>query len=341
VQSSSLSAEQEPRPAIERPVTRRRLLATGVAAGATLLAGCDSDAQNGTGWTFVDDRKHTIRLKKRPTRIVAYSTAAAALHDWGVTPAGVFGDSPREDPLLAGLPWNQVEVVGSVWGQIDIGRLRALKADLIVSRWYPPPDDAPTFGFNDLRQQQAVGSQVPIVGINGHVIGTRQIDRFGDLARALGAGTTSKEIGQARGAFAGAAGNLSQVARRKSNLRIIAVSADQSTMYVARVAAASGDLAFYAHRGVPLVSAETSDPYWDRLPWKEAGKYPVDAILYDAKEGILPLRNAKAVPAFAELPAVRANQIGAWHADPPPSYQQYTRNIDDLAKTIAGWRKVI
>jgi iron complex transport system substrate-binding protein len=324
--------------AIERPVTRRRLLAIGVAGGATLLVGCGSGSHGETGWTFIDDRKHRVLLKRRPTRIVAYSTAAAALYDWGVTPAGVFGDSPREDPLLAGLPWNKVAIVGSVYGQVDIETLRALKADLIVSRWYPPY--APVFGFKDLKQQRAIGSQVPIVGINGHVIGTSQIDRFGELARALGVSAASGTVAHARPAFVRAAANLSQVARRKSNLRIIAVSADQSTMYVARVAPESADLAFYAQRGVPLVSAETSDPYWDRLPWKEAGKYQVDGILYDARDGFLPLRNAKAVPTFAELPAVRANQIGTWHADPPPSYQQYTKNINDLAKTIVSWHKV-
>ena len=99
---------------IERAVTRRRLLATGAAGGVILVAGCRSGAQPATGWAFVDDRKRTVRLKKLPTRIVAYSTAAAALYDWGVTPVGVFGDSPRDDPLLAGLPWDRVQVVGSV-----------------------------------------------------------------------------------------------------------------------------------------------------------------------------------------------------------------------------------
>ena len=51
--------------AAERPITRRRLLATGVAGGVALLAGCGSRTQRETGWTFVDDRKHAIRLKRR------------------------------------------------------------------------------------------------------------------------------------------------------------------------------------------------------------------------------------------------------------------------------------
>jgi iron complex transport system substrate-binding protein len=324
---------------LERSLTRRRVLATGVAAALTALAGCGSGAQSASGWTFVDDRKHTIRLSKRPTRIVAYTTAAAALYDWGVTPVAVFGDAPRDDPVLARLPWERVQIVGSVYGEIDVEQMRSLKADLVVSRWYPPPAASPLFGFKDLAQQRMIGAQVPIVGINSHVIATRQIARFGDLARALGANTKSGRTAQARAAFVSAEQNLSRIARRQSDLRIIAVSGDQTTMYVSKVID-SGDLTFYAERGVPLVSAKTSDLYWDRFPWKKAAKYSADGILYDMRHNVLPLSDAKAIPAFAELPAVRAHQVGAWRADPPPSYQAYTSRMDQMAKTIAGWRRV-
>jgi iron complex transport system substrate-binding protein len=323
---------------IERRMTRRRLLAIGGAGGMSLLVGCGSGARRETGWTFVDDRKQTVRLGRRPTRIVAYTSAAAALYDWGVTPVGVFGDVPREDPVLAAFPWDKAQIVGTVYGEIDTEALRSLRAELIVSRWYPPPDDNPVFGFKDSEQQKTIGSQVPIVGISGHVIGSRQIDRFGDLAHALGVSRTSARISRARSVFADAEANLSRIGRRKSNLRIIAVSADQNTLFVSTV---NGDLALYAQRGVPLVSAKSSDPYWDALPWKQAHKYPADAILYDARADVLPLRAAKRIPTFAALPAVRTKQIAMWRADPPPSYQSYTKTMNDLASTLAGWRKVI
>jgi iron complex transport system substrate-binding protein len=325
--------------ALDWALTRRQALTAGFAAGAGLLAGCGSDPQEPAGWTFVDDRKHTVRLSKRPTRIVAYTTAAAALHQWGVTPVGVFGDNPQEAPELAGFPWGESEIVGSVYGEIDFAKLRLLKAQLIVSRWYPPPADAPLFGFRDLKQQNRIGSRVPVVGNNGHVIATKQIDRFGDLVRALGVDTTAGANRRARAAFLRAAASLSEVARHKSDLRIIAVSADQSTMFVAKVVD-DGDLMFFRQRGVPLVSAETSEAYWDRIGWTHAGKYPADGILYDRRVLSLPLRQAKDIPAFAALPAVQANQIGWWQVDPPPSYQAYTEAMKDLATTIAGWHKV-
>jgi iron complex transport system substrate-binding protein len=324
---------------LDRPLTRRQVLAAGIATGVAVLAGCGSDGPSAAGWTFVDDRKHRVRLSKRPTRIVAYTSAAAALDQWGVTPVGVFGDNPLQDPSLASFPWKKSQLVGSVYGEIDLAALLAVKAQLIVSRWYPLPRPSPVFGFKDLAQQKSIDSKVPIVGISGHRSAVEQIDRFGDLARALGVDTRTAGVGEARAAFIAAAGQLSGVARRKPSLRIIGVSGEQSTMYVAKLAD-TADLAFYKDQGVPLLSARTPDMYWDALSWGQAAKYPADGILYDAREVALPLYVVKKIPAFAALPAVRANQIGAWQADTPPSYQAYTQAMNDLATTIAGWRKV-
>jgi iron complex transport system substrate-binding protein len=324
---------------LERSLTRRQVLAAGVATGATLMVGCGSAEHHAVGWTFVDDRKQAVRLRKRPSRIVAYTSAAAALHQWGLTPVGVFGDDPREDPALAGFPWGKSEIVGSVYGEIDTSKLLTLEAELIVSRWYPPPRDTPLFGFKDLAQQKRIAARVPIVGLNGRTIATEQIARFGDLVRDLGVDTRAAGIARAREAFLAAAERLSRIARRKSNLRIIAASGDQSTMYVSKVVD-SGDLTFYKRRGVPLVSAKTSHAYWERVRWDHAAKYPADGILYDARPIFLPLRQARKIPTFGALPAVRADQIANWQADPPPSYQAYTAAMNDLATAIAGWRKV-
>jgi iron complex transport system substrate-binding protein len=324
---------------LEGVLTRRQVVTAGVAAGAAVLMGCGSSRRDVTGWSFVDDRKRTVRLRERPTRIVAYASAAAALDQWGVTPVGVFGDNPLEDPVLAGFPWDKSEIVGSVYGEIDIAKLAAVRAELIVSRWYPPPANAPLFGFKDAAQEKRIGSRVPTVGLNGHVIATKQVKRFGDLVHALGLDTGEGAIARAREAFLRASSNLSEVATRKSNLRIIAVSGDQGGMYVAKLIDA-GDLNFYKQGGVPLVSAVTPDAYWDHISWKHAAKYPADGIIFDARSDVLSLKQAKQIPPFAALPAVRAGQLGSWRADPPPSYQAYTAAMDELATTIAGWRKV-
>jgi len=323
---------------LEGRLTRRQVLAAGV-AGATsfVVADCGSAAKHAAAWTFVDDRKQTVRLAKRPTRIVGFTTAAAALAQWGVTPVGVFGQDPRDDPALVGFPWGESEVVGSVYGEIDLGLLLELKAELIVSAWAPP--FPLLFGFKDVAQQEQIGSQVPIVGLSGRPIATDQIDRYRELARALGADTTAVEIMRARAAFLRAAASLSKVSSRKSNLRIIAVSGDQNSMYVAKLVD-FGDLSLYRRYGMPLISAETSDAYWDAFGWDHADKYPADGILYDARQLYLSLREAKEIPEFAALPAVRANQVAGWYVSPPPSYQAYAEAMGNLATAISGWRTV-
>jgi len=322
-----------------RPTTRRQFVVGGVAASAAVLVGRVPLARGATGWTFVDDRKQKVTLKARPTRIVAYQSAAAALYQWGVTPVGVFGSSPQTDPALAGFPWSKSTVVGSVYGEIDVEKLLALKPELIVSQWYPPPVNSPLFGFKDLTQQQTIGSQVPIVGLNGHTIATNQITRFADLARALGVDTKGGKVAAAHAAFVKAAAHLSQVAKQKSGLRILAVSGNQTNFYVAKPVD-NGDLQFYKSRGVPLVVPSTSAPYWDTLSWEQAGKYQADGIIYDARPFAMPLQQAETIPTFAALPAVRANQVGAWQVGPAPTYQAYTKAMNDLATTISGWRKL-
>jgi iron complex transport system substrate-binding protein len=322
-----------------RPLTRRQVLAAGLAASAGFAFGCGSAQTQTSGWTFVDDRQRTARLPRRPARIVAYTTAAAALHDWGITPVGVFGNDPPEDPVLADFPWGRSAVVGSVYGEMDVATLESRNAELVVSLWYPPPAATPLFGFKSSAQERQVSARVPVVGLNGHAIATRQLERFGDLVAALGVDTTAGAVAEARAAFFQAAARLSSAARGKSDLRIIAVSADESTMYVAKLAD-QGDLAFYRRRGVPLISAQTAEAYWDRFSWKHARRYPADGILYDSRGLFLPLADAKKIPAFAALPAVRAGQIAPWYVEPPPSYQAFTHEMGQMATTMAGWRKL-
>jgi len=320
-------------------LTRRAAVAGGLALGASVIFGCASAHQQTTGWAFVDDQGTKVALYRRPRRIVAYSTAAAALYGWGITPVGVFGEDPREDPALAGFPWDQSQVVGSDYGEIDLATLLSLKTDLVVSQWYPPPRDGPLFGFKDLAQQEEIRSRVPIVALNGRVIATRQIERFGQLAGALGADPASATIVRARAGFLRAGERLAHAAREVSNLRLIAVSGDESAMYVAKTAD-FGELSYYEHLGLPLVSARSRAPYWDAFPWADADRYPADGILYDARLVFLPLRDAREIRAFAALPAVKANQIAAWEVGPPPSYQAYARAMDNLAIALAGWRRL-
>ena len=88
-------------------------LTAGFAEGVGLLTGCGS-RRRGAGWTFVDIAKQTVRLSKRPTRIVLTRQRRAST---------VGRDARRRlrrhrerAPVLAGFRGG-VEIVGSVYGE--------------------------------------------------------------------------------------------------------------------------------------------------------------------------------------------------------------------------------
>jgi hypothetical protein len=37
---------------------------------------------------------------------------------------------------------------------------------------------------------------------------------------------------------------------------------------------------------------------------------------------------------------VRTHQVASWQVNPPPSFQAYTEAMNDLARAIAGWRRL-
>src|SRR5690349_6270376 len=85
-----------------RPISRRGFLfATGGVAAAAALAGCGDDSPataSGSGaWEFTDDRDTVVKRDRRPERVVAYVSSAAALWDFGVRPVGVFGPQRTVD----------------------------------------------------------------------------------------------------------------------------------------------------------------------------------------------------------------------------------------------------
>ena len=322
--------------ALEWPLTRRQALTAGFVAGAGLLVGCGSAGKEPAGWTFVDDRKQMVRLPKRPTRIVAYTTAAAALNEWGVTPVGVFGDDPREDPYLAGFPWDESEVVGSVYGEIDLATLLSLKAELIVSQWYPPPSDSPLFGFRTSAAEadRVAGANCRARRPREREAADRSLRRSRPRARS---DTMASAIVRARAAFPQSRGEA--VRGRETQVE----PADHRRLgrgeHDVRCEAGRhpGDL-FTGASACRLSRRRRRRPA-EQFRLDHAAKYPRIGILYDARSILLPLSFAKEIPAFAALPAVRANQV-AGCGDPPPSYQAYAEAMNDLATAIAGWRQL-
>lgn len=324
--------------------TRREFVIGGVATGALLFAGrfpfgADDAFAAGDPWTYTDDRNRKIRRPSRPRRIAAYSDAAVALYSYGIVPVGVFGTAPRQDPALAKLPWSRITELGTVYGEIQLEKLVALKPDLIVSTWYPPPLDAVPFGFKDKSQMDTVDRIAPVLAVNAHVTAIRGLTKFRRLAGALGANLRASSIVAARERFEQASAAVKAAAARKPGLKILAVSVFGGNVYVARPRDHS-DLAFFRSLGVNIIVPNTNLAYWEVLSYEQVGKYAADVIIYDARSFATPREELLKIPTIAALPAVKAGQLVKWRTASPLDYASYAANLTALAGLVRKARQL-
>lgn len=323
-------------------VTRRRLLAAGSAL--VLVAGAGvARAQSGTpaagspvaagGWTFTDDRGITAELSETPTRVVAQVSAAAALWDYGVRPVGIFGPSSREDgtqdPQSGNVDLAAVESIGEIWGDFDLEAFVALEPDLLVSQlyadsplWYVPEEVAET-----------VAELVATVGIQVQGVSIKTVlERFEELAGALGADLGSAENVAAKEEFLAAEDDLRAAIGERPGLSVIAVAGDADTLYVANVELAK-DLIYFQELGMDVVPVEGGE-FWDALSWEQVNKYPADLILNDARTQSLTIEQLSEFETWRALPAVTAGQVADWYPEPSYSFAAYAPILRELASVI-------
>jgi iron complex transport system substrate-binding protein len=288
-------------------------------------------------WIFTDDRGRTITLPKRPERVVAQVTAAATLWDYGIRPIAIYGPQRKADgtlePLAGEIDLDAVESLGETWEDFDIEKLIALKADLLIAQSYG--DQTLWYLEDDVRV--LVEQVVPTIGIWAIDVPLGvTINRFEELAVALGADPESPENVANRAAFTAAESNFKEVAAAKQDVSVVALGCDTDYVYVANPRVAT-DLQYYAELGMNLVPIET-EYYWEELSWERANSHPCDLILFDNRSGAEALAIAESKPVWQQLPAVIAGQVGTWYAEPLLSRKAYARILDAMAAGLAAAR---
>lgn len=325
--------------------TRREFVVGSALAGALLVTGrlpfgLDMASAAPTPWTYTDDRRKKIVLARAPQRIVAYADAAAALFNFGIVPVGIFSYVPlKDDPQLKKLPLSRIKQLGSVYGEIQLEELVALRPDLVVSVWYPPPLDAVPFGFKDKAQLETVDRIAPVLAVNAHVMALRGLRKFARLSVALGASLKAPSVVEARARFDKASATVKAAAAKKRGLRILAISAYGGNLYIAQPRDHS-DLSYLRSLGVNIVVPNTSLAYWEVLSYEQAGKYQADVVLYDARPFGLSREELLKIPTIANLPAVRAGQFIPWKTAPPLDYGTYAAILTAFAGMIRNARSL-
>lgn len=334
-----------------RRITRRGLLAAGGAltVGAFTAACADSEESPGDGseegdgtWSFTDDRDERITAPQRPERVVAYSGAAAALHDFGVTEqlAGVFGPTTQDDgaadPLAGDLDVDSLEVLGNAWGEFNIEQYAALEPQLLVTTMWEEDE----LWFVPEESRSEILGFAPAAGIRvAHVSLREPLERFEELAEALGADLTAPRVADARTRFEDAATALEQAADAAGGITVMAASASADMFYVSDPAVYP-DLAFYRELGVEFVVPEETDGYFENLSWENADKYGADVILLDSRSRALQPDDLTDKPIWSTLPAVAAGQIVPWLSEIRPSYAGAAPQLEALAEALGSAEQV-
>lgn len=340
---------------MHRTMTRRRWFAAATAMLGLVTTACgggndtpDPVTAAGTEetqeWSFTDDLGVTVTRDARPQRIVAQVSAAATLYDYGIEPVGVFGPTVRED----GTPENQagdlaelgdLPSVGSAWGEFNVEQLAALKPDLVVTVTYEESLEKAKYDpywFVPGESQEAIQEIAPIVAIKiqGDPV-NRTVERFGDLAGALGADMDQGDNAAAFDRFETARDDLKEAIASKPGLTALFVSGYTENFYVANPKVAV-DVAWFKEMGLDVPEVDVAEgEFWETLSWEQAGRHAADLILNDVRGQALTVEQMKKdFPTFANLPAVKAGQVGKWHFESPYSYGQMADVLGDLATTI-------
>ncbi|WP_328312695.1 ABC transporter substrate-binding protein [Streptomyces sp. NBC_00442] len=342
-----------PHPRASLP-TRRGLLAMGGAIGiGAALAACgggdrksgsaDGTAGAGTSgpWSFTDDRGRTAKTKSLPKNIVAYTGTAAALFDYGIQVKGVFGPTKtkdgKPDVQAGGLDIGKVEIIGNVYGEFSVEKYAALAPDVLITDmwqkdvlWYVPDNSkdkilelAPSVAL------WAADESMPAA-----------LQRRADLAKSLGADLDAKKVTDAKAAFEKASARLRAATKANPGLKVLLGSASPDLFYVSE-AKRSCDTRYFQELGVRFVTPKVdSQGFFESLSWENVGKYPADLILMDNRTGTLQPADLGSKPTWAQLPAVKAQQIVPRLTEPIYSYARVAPIIDALARTIENAKRV-
>ncbi|WP_433478174.1 ABC transporter substrate-binding protein [Spirillospora sp. CA-142024] len=327
-----------------RHLTRRGFLgASGAVALGAFISACGDGgggtASPGSGaWEFTDDRGTKVGLKARPTRVVAYVGAAAALYDFGVDRqlVGVYGPTKlkdgRPDPQAGNLPVGRLEIIGNAYGEFNIEKYAALRPELLVDNMFVPPD----LFYVPAESKDKIFALAPSVAIStGAVSLPRPIERTAALAAALGADLKSAKVTAAKARFEKASETLRAAAEAKRGLKVLAASASPDLFY-ASSPGKNTDLIYFKELGVDLIVPEKpgKDGYFEELSWENAGKYKADVIMLDSRTQALQPKDLGSKPSWKDLPAVKAGQVIAWQPEPRFSYEGCAPIIEALATSL-------
>ncbi|WEH26185.1 ABC transporter substrate-binding protein [Streptomyces sp. AM 3-1-1] len=280
-----------------------------------------------TTWEFTDDRGSVIRAARRPERVVAYIRAGAALHEYGLTPAGIFGsghDGEQADPVKAGGLPADVPYLGA-GKTLDEEALGAAAPDLVVDVTY---DDHFAYAVDE---GVAAGLRVPVVALSvaGGTPLTSLVARFAALAEALGVPAdpaAGDVLAEARTAVRTAAAGPGAP-------RVLVLSAAGTEQVHLARPGTWPELRHLAELGVDLVDPGPGPGLnWLTTDWEYAAGLGADLVLADARGNAVPPADLAGVPGWTRLTS--GHPVLPWNPELAPAPRATARFLRDVAAAL-------
>lgn len=319
------------------------LLAGGMAGMGLARPGLARQATPATGWSFTDDKGVTVTLDTAPQRLAIDLNAAAALWDFGVRPAAVFGWDANETGDFGDAGGNidpsTVEVVGNTTEPVQLENLAAANPDLIITLSFTAEDDDQYWSIDPEIVGQ-VREIAPIIALSATGNADTNISRHAELAAALGADPDAAEVVEARERYEAAVADLDAATQEKANISVLFINVQPETAYVANPEPWS-DLGYYLAAGVNIVNPDIDDAEsWLEISPEQALEYASDVMMAATIAATLSIDEIVAHPTFGQHPAVKAGQIAGWNQSFIQSYQGGADAFEHLAATLRDANKV-
>jgi iron complex transport system substrate-binding protein len=93
-------------------------------------------------------------------------------------------------------------------------------------------------------------------------------------------------------------------------------------------------LRLLAEAGVPFTPT-TAKGGWEVAQWADlATRHPADILLYDQRPNSLGEEQLATIPAWSELPAVRADRVLPWNPEPALTFETAAAFIDTITAAL-------
>lgn len=323
-------------------VSRRSLVLGAAAATGLVLTGCNAsagrpadDAPSGAAaFRYTDARGRRIELPARPEVVVAQSSAAATLWEFGFKVQGAYGELKATDGKLsyqAGrLDLSQLTVVGDSYGAFDVEKYAAMAPQLLVDLMFVPGQ----LWYLPEKQVTQIEAVAPTLGMEMLNLNLLQIiDRFSALAALLGADVGAPAVTDAKAAFEAEVAKVRAAVTAKPGLTVLGVAPSPNTVYIAN-AAQHPDFAYLKSLGVNFVDHRgKATDYFTEVSYEKLDDYAADVILVDSRDPDL-AETGQGQATWKALPAARAGQVYAWQPAAPYSWTANVPVFADFATAL-------